>query len=144
VPEPVHRTESVPVATPVARPAHRYGDRTRTRRWAVWLGIAGLILVAAVGWLLFRISTDAIRSSLVAWETPTAGVLPVTVEVVRRPGTAVTCELVALDIRRVVVGQVNVDIPASDEWRTQADVEIPLHGDAVVPDLRQCEKADQR
>jgi hypothetical protein len=132
------------VATPTARPAHRYGDRVRSRSWAVWLGIACLVGVAAVGWLLFRISTDAIRSSLVAWQTPAGGALPVTIEVVRRPGTEVTCDLVALDIRRVVVGQVSVDIPASDEWRTQAEVEIPLQGDAVAPDLRECEKVGER
>jgi Domain of unknown function (DUF4307) len=143
VPEPVNRTESVPVATPTARPAHRYGDRTRTRWWAVWLGTTGLVIAVLVGWLLFRVSTDAIRSSLVAWQTPSGGVLPVTVEVVRRPGVEVTCDLVALDIRHVVVGQVSVDIPASDEWRTQADVEIPLQGDAIAPDLRECEKTER-
>jgi Domain of unknown function (DUF4307) len=131
------------VATPAARPADRYGDRVRRRSWALWLGI-GLLLAAAVGWLVFRISTDAVRSSLVAWQTPSGDVLSVTVEVVRRPGTNVTCDLVALDIRRVVVGQVNVDIPASDDWRTRAEAEIPLQGDAVVPELRECAAVDRR
>jgi hypothetical protein len=131
------------VATPAARPADRYGDRVRRRSWALWLGI-GLLLVAAVGWLVFRITTEAVRSSLVAWQTPSGDVLSVTVEVVRRPGTDVTCDLVALDIRRVVVGQVNVDIPASDDWRTRADVEIPLQGDAVIPELRECAAVDRR
>jgi Domain of unknown function (DUF4307) len=107
------------------------------------LGI-GLLLVAAVGWLVFRITTEAVRSSLVAWQTPSGDVLSVTVEVVRRPGTEVNCDLVALDIRRVVVGQVNVDIPASDDWRTRADVEIPLQGDAVIPELRECAAVDRR
>jgi hypothetical protein len=107
------------------------------------LGI-GLLLAAAVGWLVFRISTDAVRSSLVAWQTPSGDVLSVTVEVVRRPGTNVTCDLVALDIRRVVVGQVDVDIPASDDWRTRAEAEIPLQGDAVVPELRECAAVDRR
>jgi hypothetical protein len=131
------------MAMPAARPADRYGDRARRRLWAVWLSICGLLLAAAFGWLLFRTSTDAIRSGLVAWENPAGGVLPVTVEVVRRPGTEVTCDLVAVDVRRVVVGQVSVDIPASDEWRTQAEAEIPLHGDAIVPKLRACERAGQ-
>ena len=132
------------MAMPAARPADRYGDRTRKRWWTMWLGIAGLLLVIAIGWLLVRTSTDAIRSSVVAWESPTEDVLSVTVEVVRRPGTELTCDLVAVDIRRVVVGQVSVDIPASDEWRTQADAEIPLQGNAVAPELRECEVADQR
>jgi hypothetical protein len=111
----------------------------------VWLGIGGLVLAAAVGWLLFRVSTDAVRSSLVAWQTPTGDdVLSVTFEVVRRPGTEVTCDLVALDIRRVVVGQIGVDVPASDEWRTRTEADIPLHGDAVAPELRECVKVDRR
>ncbi len=129
---------------PAARPADRYGDRVRKRSWALWLGISGVLLAAAIGWLVFRTSTDAVRSSLVAWQNPTGGLLPVTVEVVRRPGTEVTCDLVAVDIRRVVVGQLSVDVPASDGWRTRVDAEIPLQGDAIAPELRSCEAADQR
>jgi Domain of unknown function (DUF4307) len=131
------------VATPAARPADRYGDRVRRRSWVLWLGI-GLLLAAAVGWLVFRISTDAVRSSLVAWQTASGDVLSVTIEVVRRPGTDVTCDLVALDIRRVVVGQVNVNVPASDDWRTRAEAAIPLQGDAVAPELRECTAVDRR
>jgi Domain of unknown function (DUF4307) len=132
------------VAMPAARPADRYGDRGRRRSWALWLGISGLLVATGVGLLLFRASTDAVRSGLVAWETPADEVLPVTLEVVRRPGTEVTCDLVAVDIRRVVVGQVSVQIPTSDEWRTRVDAEIPLQGDAVAPELRECEAADRR
>jgi hypothetical protein len=132
------------VATPAARPADRYGDRKRRRSSVLWLAIGGLVLAAAVGWLAFRASTEAIRSSVVSWQAPADGVLPVTIEVVRRPGTELTCDLVALDIRRVVVGQVSLDIPASDEWRTRADAEIPLQGDAVAPELRECQAVDQQ
>ena len=122
-----------------ARPADRYGA-PRRRRWrALWLGVAGVVFAAVVGWLIFRASTDAIRSSLVAWETPTGGTMTVSMEVVRRPGTQVTCDLVAVDIRRVVVGQTSVEIPAGDDWRTRVDAEIPLQGDAVAPELRECE-----
>jgi hypothetical protein len=103
------------------------------------LGVGGVVFAAVVGWLIFQASTDAIRSSLVAWETPTGGTMTVSMEVVRRPGTQVTCDLVAVDIRRVVVGQTSVEIPAGDEWRTRVDAEIPLQGDAVAPELRECE-----
>jgi hypothetical protein len=144
VPEHVHRAGVCPVAMPAARPADRYGDRGRRRSWALWLGISGLLVATGVGLLLFRASTDAVRSGLVAWETPADEVLPVTLEVVRRPGTEVTCDLVAVDIRRVVVGQVSVQIPTSDEWRTRVDAEIPLQGDAVAPELRECKAADRR
>jgi Domain of unknown function (DUF4307) len=139
VPELVHQCRSPFVTLFSARPADRYGAYP-SRRWrALWLGVGGVVFAAVVGWLLLRASTDAIRSSLVAWETPTGGTMTVSMEVVRRPGTQVTCDLVAVDVRRVVVGQTNVEIPAGDEWRTRVDAEIPLQGDAVAPELRECE-----
>jgi hypothetical protein len=129
---------------PTARPADRYGDHAGRRSWALWLGIVGLMLAAGVGWLLYRASTDAVRSSVVAWQTPADRAMSVTIEVVRRPGTDVTCDLVALDLRHVVVGQVKVQVPAGGEWRTRVDAQIPLQGDAVAPDLRDCESNDER
>ena len=139
VPELVHKCRSPFVTLFSARPADRYGAPPRRRWRALWLGVGGVVFAAVVGWLIFRASTDAIRSSLVAWETPTGGTMTVSMEVVRRPGTQVTCDLVAVDIRRVVVGQTSVQIPAGDEWRTRVDAEIPLQGDAVAPELRECE-----
>jgi Domain of unknown function (DUF4307) len=138
VPELVHQCRSPFVTSFSARPADRYGPPRR--RWrALWMGVGVVVFAVVVGWLLFRASTDAIRSSLVAWETPTGGTMTVSMEVVRRPGTQVTCDLVAVDIRRVVVGQTSVEIPTGDEWRTRVDAEIPLQGDAVAPELRECE-----
>ena len=118
-----------------ARPADRYGAHPKRRWRPLWLGIGGFLLAAAVGWLLFQASTDAVRFSLVAWEeTPTSETMAVSIEVVRRPGTQVTCDLVALDIRHVIVGQASVEVPASDEWRTEVlGAEIPLQGDAGGP-----------
>ena len=139
VPELVHKCRSPFVTLFPARPADRYGAHPRRRWRALWLGVGGVVFATVVGWLIFRASTDAIRSSLVAWETPTGGTMTVSMEVVRRPGTQVTCDLVAVDIRRVVVGQTSVEIPAGDEWRTRVDAEIPLQGDAVAPELRECE-----
>jgi hypothetical protein len=143
VPEVVHPCRSPFVTLSSARPADRYGAHPKRRWRPLWLGIGGLLLVAVVG-VLFQASTDAVRSSLVAWETPTSETMAVSIEVVRRPGTQVTCDLVALDIRHVIVGQVSVEVPASDEWRTRVDTEIPLQGDAVAPELRECEAVDQR
>ncbi|HEX2363176.1 MAG TPA: DUF4307 domain-containing protein [Jiangellaceae bacterium] len=128
---------------PTARPADRYGDQARRRSWAWWFAIVGLLCAAGVGWLLSRAPTDAV-SGVVAWQVPADGAMSVTIEVVRRPGTEVTCDLVALDLRHVVVGQVKVEVPAGGEWRTRVDAEIPLQGDAVAPDLRDCESNDER
>jgi Domain of unknown function (DUF4307) len=143
VPEVIHPCRSPFVTLSSARSADRYGAHPKRRWRPLWLGIGGFLLVAVVG-VLFQASTDAVRSSLVAWETPTSETMAVSIEVVRRPGTQVTCDLVALDIRHVIVGQASVEVPASDEWRTRVDTEIALQGDAVAPELRECEAVDQR
>jgi len=126
------------MAVPAARPADRYGDRARGRWWPLLLAAAGIVLAVAVGWLLVRAAIDPVRSSLVRWEQPADGAMTATIEVVRPPGEVVTCDLIAIDIRRVIVGQTTVVIPAGDERRTRVRAEIPLQGDAVAPELRTC------
>ncbi|MGH8776354.1 MAG: DUF4307 domain-containing protein [Jiangellaceae bacterium] len=130
------------MTTPATRPAARYGDRPHGRRRLWFLVVAGVLLAAGVGWFLLRAADEQVRSSLVAWEDPAGGVLAATIEVVRRPGVAVTCDLVAVDLRRVVVGQTNVEIAAGEDRRIQVRAEIPLEGDAVAPELRGCEPVE--
>lgn len=126
------------------RPADRYGDRSHGWPWLLAVIAGGVLFAAAVGWLLVRAADDPVRSSLVAWEAPAGGVLTATVEVVRRPGLAVTCDLVAVDLRHVVVGQTTVEVPAGDQQRIRVQAEIPLEGDGVAPELRGCEPAGGR
>jgi hypothetical protein len=129
------------LATPTIRPPGRYGDRTHGRRWRIGVIAGGVLLALAVGWWLLRAANDPVRSTLVAWEDPADGVLSATVEVVRQPGLAVTCDLVAVDLRRVVVGQTTIDIPAGDDQRLRVEAQIPLEAPAVAPELRGCEPA---
>ncbi|MGH8825088.1 MAG: DUF4307 domain-containing protein [Jiangellaceae bacterium] len=126
------------MTTPVARPADRYGDRSPGwLRW-VWLTIAGVLVVAAMGWWILQETNDAVRGRLIGWEDPAGGVMTVTLEVVRSPELAVACDLVAVDLRRVVVGQTSVQIPPGDDRRVQVQAEIALEADAVAPQLRGC------
>jgi Domain of unknown function (DUF4307) len=130
------------VATPAVRPADRYGDRRHGRRWLLAMIAAGVLAVLTIGWWLLRVADDPIRSGLAGWEDPADGVLVATVEVVREPGLAVTCDLVAVDLRQVVVGQTTVEIPAGEERQVRVRAEIPLEGEAVAPELRGCEPAE--
>jgi len=130
------------VTTPMARPADRYGDRSPGRlRW-VWLTVAGVLVVVAASWWILRAASDPVRGSLVGWEDPAGGVLTATVEVVRPHGVAVTCDLVAVDLRRVVVGQTSVDVAPGGDRRVLVRADIPLEADAVAPQLRGCVAVD--
>jgi hypothetical protein len=46
-----------------------------------------------------------------------------------------------VDLRRVVVGQTTIDIPAGDDQRLRVEAQIPLEAPAVAPELRGCEPA---
>lgn len=130
------------MTAPTNRPADRYGDRT-TRRWM--LVAAVLVAVAAViAAVIFiaRASDAQIRASVLSWEQPSAETMTATVEVVRRPGTAVTCDLVARDLRQIIVGQTELVVPATPERRVVLMAEIPLQGDAVAASVGGCVPAD--
>lgn len=126
------------------RPADRYGDRT-TRRWL--LVVAAVVAVAAmIGAVVFiaRASDAQIRTSVLSWEEPRNETMTATVELVRRPDQVVTCDLVALDIRQIIVGQTELVVPATSERRVVVTAEIPLQGDAVAASVRGCTPASGR
>ncbi|HET6727929.1 MAG TPA: DUF4307 domain-containing protein [Jiangellaceae bacterium] len=126
------------MSTPAVRPADRYGDRSPgSWRW-LWPALAGVLMAGAAGWVILWAASDPVRGSLVGWEDPAGGVMPVTLEVVRPAGVAVTCDLVAVDLRRVVVGQTGIEIAPEGDQRVRIRAEIPLEADAVAPQLRGC------
>ena len=130
------------MSTPVARPADRYGDRpSAPRRW-VWAALVAVLVAGAAGWVILWAAGDPVRGALVGWDEPADGVMPATIEVVRPAGVAVTCDLVAVDLRRVIVGQTDVRVAPSSDQRVRIRVEIPLEADAVAPQLRGCTSVD--
>jgi TRAP-type C4-dicarboxylate transport system permease small subunit len=129
------------VTTPV-RPADRYGDRPTSRRRRIALSILAVIIVATAIAVMIRIADSGVRSSLISWQNPVDDVMMTTIEVTRTPGTEVTCQLAARDIRQIIVGQTTVDIPADSARATQVEVAIPLQGDAVAPEIQHCQATD--
>ena len=128
---------------PTARPADRYGDRSPSR----WLQLAAVLVAVAlvVVAILFiaRASDSQIEAEALSYER-TDGSMAASIEVLRRPDTVVTCDVVAVDIRQVIVGQTELVVPATPDRRIVVDVDIPLQGDGVAVSVRGCEPSNQR
>jgi hypothetical protein len=129
------------VSTPV-RPADRYGDRQWSRRWQITFGVLAVVVIGVALVVMMRIADSGVSSSLVSWQNPEDDVMVTTIAVTRPAGTAVTCELAARDIRQIIVGQATVEIPAGPDRRIELDVDIPLQGDGVAPEIQNCQVAE--
>lgn len=131
------------MTTPSTRPADRYGDRKPGRG----LRLAGALIgvASAVAAILFiaRAADSQIEAEALSYEQ-SDGVMTASVEVLRRPDTEVTCDVVALDIRQVIVGQTELVVPATADRRVVVDVDIPLQGDGVAVSVRGCEPSNRR
>lgn len=104
--------------------------------------VIGIVFVAIVvviaSWLIIDSQRGSIQVALHSWDDPVGDVMPVTVEVNRAPDITLTCELVAVDDRAIVVGQLSLEIPSGGESRQRISAEIPLRGDGIAPKLRGC------
>lgn len=124
---------------PTRRPPQRYGDRSPDRRLIALLLVVALVAVGGALWWMAQVADQPVRASLSGWDLPEGDTMTATVEIARHPDTAVTCELVAVDNRMIVVGQIVEEIPAGPEQHLEVPVEIPVQGDAVAAELRGCE-----
>ncbi|AYY14362.1 DUF4307 domain-containing protein [Actinobacteria bacterium YIM 96077] len=116
---------------------HSNGRGAR-RRTQLILAATGALLAVAVSWFIVDLQSDGYQAELHSWNDPVDDRMPVTVEVDRPPGTALECELVVVDRRFVVVGQLTLEIPASDDRQQRVDAEIPLRGDGIAPKVEEC------
>lgn len=121
------------------RPADRYGDRAGGSRRRLIAGVAAavILVVVAIGFIA-RASDTRIHAAVLSWNEPSGDAMTATVEVIRRPGTSVTCDLIAMDLRQIIVGQIELVVPPTDERRLVVTAEIPLQGDAVAASVRGC------
>lgn len=124
--------------------AERYGRRPgRGSRGVLIAVVAGMALVTAVVvWLIVRSAGDSVDAELHSWDEPRDGVLTTRVEIRRDAGLAVTCDLVAVDLRRIIVGQLELRVPAGPDEHLIVPADIPLEGDGIAPELRGCAPAD--
>src|SRR5690625_4491560 len=103
--------------------------------------VAAFIAVVAIVFAFFGIraaTQESLEAELLTWEVAEDGVLPVRIELRRPADTEVTCSVIARDLRQLIVGQVDVDIPAGADEHVIVPVEVPLEGDGVVPEIQGC------
>ena len=125
------------------RPADRYGDRTDGNRRLIIAGIAAAVILVAVALgFIGRAYDTRIHAAVLSWNEPSGDTMAATVEVIRRPGTSVTCDLIAMDVRQIIVGQLELVAPPTDERRVVLTAEIPLQGEAVAASVRGCVPAE--
>ncbi|RIQ14355.1 DUF4307 domain-containing protein [Jiangella rhizosphaerae] len=126
--------------------AERYGRVPgRGGRGVLVAVVSGVLLVAVVvGWLIVRSAGGpGVDAELHSWDEPRDGVLTARVELRRDADLAVTCDLVAVDLRRIIVGQLDLEVPAGPDEHLVVSADIPLEGDGVVPELRGCRPASE-
>jgi hypothetical protein len=131
------------VTTPSTRPADRYGDRKPGRGLKLAGAITGAALAVAAILFIGRAADSQIEAEALSYEQ-SDGVMTASIEVLRRPDTVVTCDVVAVDIRQIIVGQTELVVPATSNRRVVVDVDIPLQGDSVAVSVRGCEPANRR
>lgn len=128
---------------PTARPADRYGDRRPRRGLKVAGVLVGVALTVAAILFIARASDSQIHAEALSYEQ-TDGAMTASIEVLRRPDTVVTCDVVAVDIRQIIVGQTELVVPATADRRVVVDVDIPLQGDGVAVSVRGCKPSNPR
>lgn len=122
------------------RPADRYGDKPFDRRWLVPIIAIGVVLAGLGGFAMVRIADQGVQSAMISFDTSGRDEARATIEVTRNPDAEVTCELEALDIRQIIVGQATVDVPPGGDRKVTLDVTIPVQGDAVAAKIVACRR----
>jgi hypothetical protein len=102
------------------------------------MATVAVALTAVVIWLTVDWRGESVRAALHSWQDPVDGIMSVTIEVDRPPETPLTCDLIAVDARFIVVGQVSVEVPPGGERRQRIEAQIPLRGDGIAPELQGC------
>jgi hypothetical protein len=122
----------------MSRPADRYGDRTPSRSLIFVVSAIGVALVVGAIFFISRASDAQIHAEALSWSEPSNGTMTATIEVVRRPDTVVACDVVAVDLRQIIVGQTELIVQASPQRRSVVEATIALRGDAVAVTVNGC------
>lgn len=121
--------------------AERYGAREK-KRWKIPAAIATLIFIPWLFWSAWHHSNPEIRSTLVSFQNEKADSIEITYIIERRnPSLPLTCTLVARDIDKNVVGEIEDDIPADSQGRITRTTTIPTRITPVNAAVLECRAA---
>jgi hypothetical protein len=115
----------------------RYGIRPANR----WRPLAGVILVVGIIWLLWaglHHSRPEISASLISFSVSNDREIVLRYEANRRdPNRELTCTLVARDIDKLVVGQVD-DVITAGQGLVDRSIAIPTRNLAATASVLRC------
>ena len=119
----------------------RYGQRP-TR----WRSLAILLLVVGIGWLTWaglHHSRPEIRSTLISFEIPSERSIAIRYSIDRRtPSAEVTCTLIAYDIDKNIVGEIQ-DRTAAGAARIEKTTVVPTRSSVVSGAISRCRVSSQ-
>ena len=117
---------------PLPRPAPGTG------RWWV-IGVVGVTIGSALAiWLALANSLGKVTWVDTGYSVLDDRTVRVEFDVHRRPGTAVTCHVEALDKTFGVVGVLEVDVPVDDERAVHQEVQVRTASRAVTGTVKSC------
>jgi hypothetical protein len=123
--------------------ADRYGIQEK-KRWKLPAVIATLVFIPWLIWSAWHHSNPAIRLTLVSFQNEKPGSIDITYIIERRdPSRAVTCTLVARDIDKNVVGEIEDQVPPAQTRQITRTTSIPTRitpVNAAVLDCRASER----
>lgn len=123
----------------------RYGRTpTPAGRLPAWVPVAVAVGAVGLSWLLWAAwdaSRDPVSAQLIGYEVVSPSRVELRVEVYRRGGEAVRCEVYAQAADHGIVGQRRVDLPVGAEGTTVLTTAITTERPAVTGVLRGCEVA---
>lgn len=118
-----------------------YNDRYGVKPANRWRPVAGVILVVGMIWILWAGSHHArpeITSRLISFSVTDSREIFIRYEATRRdPNRELTCTLVARDIDKLIVGQVNDVIPAG-QGLIDRTTPIPTRNLAATASVLRC------
>ncbi|MEY3186074.1 MAG: hypothetical protein RLZZ581_355 [Actinomycetota bacterium] len=120
----------------------RYGYRESARSWRVLAILLAAIFLPWLAWSAWHHSNPEIRVTLISFQNETANSIEITYQVERRdPRQQLRCTLLARDIDKNVVGEIEQLIPASNLEKQSFTTTIPTRIAAVNAAVLDCRAA---
>jgi hypothetical protein len=132
-------TEEAPQA--VSTLDTRYGRTPLNGRVPRWVPVAVVTAVIGLSWLAWaawNATEQPVNATITAYETVSSGRIDVRLEITRREGVAVRCELYAQAYDHGIVGESVVELPAGDPGTEVVMTSIPTDREAFTAALRGC------